>query len=222
MSSFFLDGHYMMKGTMEYGGKTLKAQLGKSGDKLFTPASMDRFANKIHEYAKNQNTEIQQDIKQFDARLKSTQKEIDNIVDAVAQGMFHTSFKERMDKLEDLKAEVSRSLNEAKLQADINSPTVEMIKKYIVKDADMKNRSPEEQKRIIQAYVQKVTVYEDRVDINMIVDFIGAPCGTRPPDQLIRSQRLYPAELRAHKHGDPSAIRTRDTLIKSQVLCRLS
>lgn len=48
----------MMKGTMEYGGKTLKAQLGKSGDKLFTPESMDRLANKIHEYAKNQNTEI--------------------------------------------------------------------------------------------------------------------------------------------------------------------
>lgn len=93
----------------------------------------------------------------------------------MAQGMFHTSFKERMDKLEDLKAEVSRSLNEAKLQADINSPTVEMVKEYIIKDADINNKSPEEQKRIIQAYVQKVTVYEDRVDINMIVDFIGAP-----------------------------------------------
>ena len=25
-----------------------------------------------------------------------------------------------------------------------------------------------------------------------------------------------------HKNGDPCAIRTRDTLIKSQVLCRLS
>jgi site-specific DNA recombinase len=39
-------------------------------------------------------------------------------------------------------------------------PTEEMIRKYLQKDADIKNKSPEEQKRIIQAYVKKVIVYE--------------------------------------------------------------
>ena len=80
-----------------------------------------------------------------------------------------------------------------------------------------------------------------------IIEF-GAPKRSRTPSLLIRSQTLYPIELWAHmeaaprfelgnkgfadlclttwlcrlKNGDPSATRTRDTLIKSQVLYRLS
>lgn len=56
-------------------------------------------------------------------------------------------------------------LEEAKLQAQIHTPTEEMIRRYLQKDADIKNKSPEEQKRIIQAYVKKVIVYENTIDI---------------------------------------------------------
>ncbi len=163
--------------------------------KIFTPEAMDKLANKIYEYARKQNSEIQKDIKHFDRELQSTQKEIDNIVDAVAKGLFHISFKERMDLLENRKCELVRKLNEAKLQAEINSPTIDMIKKYIMKDAEIKNKRPEDQKRIIQAYVQKVIVFDDRTEINMIVDLNGGDRGIRTPDLLhakqTRSQLRY-------------------------------
>jgi len=132
--------------------------------RVFTPEAVDMLANKIYEYAKNQNSEIKEDIKHFGKELDAVQKEIDNIVSAVARGMFHISFKEKMDHLELRKEELNRKLNEARLQVEINSPTVEMIKKYIAKDAGITNKSPEEQKRIIQAYVQKVIVYDDYLD----------------------------------------------------------
>jgi hypothetical protein len=57
-----------------------------------------------------------------------------------------------------------------------------MIRKYLQKDADIKNKSPEEQKRIIQAYVKKVIVYENTIDINKIVDLTGGADGSRTHD----------------------------------------
>ena len=36
------------------------------------------------------------------------------------------------------------------------------------------------------------------------IKFAGTPCGNRTPSRLIRSQALYPAELRARPRGKPS------------------
>lgn len=38
---------------------------------------------------------------------------------------------------------------------------------------NIKNKSLEDQKRIIQTYVQNVIVYEDTIDIHLIVDMYG-------------------------------------------------
>ncbi len=54
---------------------------------------------------------------------------------------------------------------------------------------------------------------------------IGALGGTRTPDTLVRSQVLYPAELRARvvqENGGPCKNRTYDTEVKSLLLYRLS
>ena len=50
--------------------------------------------------------------------------------------------------------------------------------------------------------------------------FIGTPGEIRTPDPLVRSQVLYPAELRAQidLNGAPEEIRTPDPLVRSQVL----
>ena len=87
--------------------------------------------------------------------------------------MFHPSMKEKMDELETKKASLTIKLEEAKLQAQTHTPTEDMIRNYLQKDADIKNKSPEEQRRIIQTYVKKVTIYDDKIDIDTIVDLNG-------------------------------------------------
>jgi site-specific DNA recombinase len=115
----------------------------------------------------------QKKLKIFTDRLTGVQTEINNIVNAIAAGMFHPSMKEKMDELEARKANLAIKLEEAKLQAQIHAPPKEMIRRYLEKDADIKNKSPEEQKRIIQTYVKKVIVYENTIDIDTIVTFAG-------------------------------------------------
>jgi site-specific DNA recombinase len=89
--------------------------------------------------------------------------------------------KEKIDDLEVKKANLTIKLEEAKLQAKAHAPTEEKIRKYLQKDADIKNKSPEKQKRIIQTYVKKVIVYENTIDINTIVTLAGGGEGNRTP-----------------------------------------
>ncbi len=140
---------------------------------VFSPEAIERLVVKISEYAASQSKEINRDIKLSTDQLAGVQTEINNIVNAIAAGMFHQSMKEKMDELETKKANITIKLEEAKLQAQIHTPTEEMIRRYLQKDADIKNKSPEEQKRIIQTYVKRVIVYDDKIEIDTIVDMTG-------------------------------------------------
>lgn len=146
---------------------------------LFSPKAMDKLVEKIAQYAASQSREINQDIKAFTDQLAGIQTEINNIVNAIAFGMFHPSMKEKMDGLEAKKASLIIKLEEAKLQAQTHAPTEEMIRRYLQKDAGIKNKSPEDQKHIIQAYIKKVVVYEDKIEIDKIVDLNGGGGGCR-------------------------------------------
>lgn len=52
---------------------------------------------------------------------------------------------------------------------------------YIMKDRDIKNKSPDKQKRIIQTYVEKVLIFNNSIDIHLIVTKNGADEGNRTP-----------------------------------------
>ena len=140
---------------------------------IFDPKAIDKVVYKILEYTKGQSQEIDKDLKNFNAQLTGIETEINNIVNAIAAGMFHPSMKEKMDVLEERKAALTIKIEGAKLQNDMHSPSKEMIKDYILKDKDIKNKSIEEQKRILNAYVQKVTIFENTIDIDTIVTFDG-------------------------------------------------
>ncbi len=123
------------------------------------------------------------------SQLTEVQTEINNTVNAIASGMFHPSMKEKMDDLESRKASLTISLNEAKLQTQTHAPTEDMIRHYLQKDTIIKSKSPNEQKRIIQAYVKKVTVHTDTIDIDTIVTFTGG--GEPYHDKVTISIRAY-------------------------------
>jgi len=155
--------------------------------RLFSPEAIEKLVIKITEYAASQSQEINRDIKAFTDQLAGVQTEINNIVNAIAAGMFHQSMKAKMDELEAKKTNLTIKLEEAKLQAQTHAPTEDMIRNYLQKDADIKNKSPEEQKRIIQTYVKKVVVYDDKVDTFVTFPWYGSP----PPIKITISIKRY-------------------------------
>ena len=162
---------------------------------VFSLEAIEKLVAKISEYAASQSAEINRDIKLFTDQLAGLQTEINNIVEAIAAGMFHPSMKAKMNELEARKASLTQKLEEAKLQAETYTPTPEMIRRYLEKDSDIRNKSLEEQKRIIQTYVSKVIVHENKIDIYAIVDLNGGGEGSRTPVRNHFHQCFYGCRL---------------------------
>ena len=156
---------------------------------VFSPEAIEKLVIKIAKYVASRNTDVIRDMKLLASQLAEVQTEINNTVNAIAAGMFHPSMKEKMDDLESRKASLTIRLNEAKLQTQTHAPTEDMIRHYLQKDTIIKDKSPNEQKRIIQAYVKKVTVHTDTIDIDTIVTFAGG--GEPYHDKVTISIRGY-------------------------------
>lgn len=141
---------------------------------LFSPAGVDLVTEKIIAYASQQNQSATKEIRALEAQLQGVRTEINNLVDAIAQGMFHQSMKSRMDHLEARQADLLIRIQDAKQRSGSLNLSVAQVKNYLAQYADIKTKSPETQKRIIQAYVKKVVVYDDdTIDIVLSVTFDG-------------------------------------------------
>lgn len=147
---------------------------------FFSAAGRERLTQRILQHSSQNSEQVDRDIKALTAQLHGVQVEINNLVNAIAQGMFQPSMKERLDSLEARKADLSIRVEEAKLQSVKFSLAPEQINLYLVQYADVKAKSPDVQKRIIQAFIQKVVVLSsDEIDIVAGVTFDGGGGGSR-------------------------------------------
>ena len=140
-------------------------------------------------YTQEQSKTITEDIITYKKELKDIEGKINNIVEAVANGLYNPVMKEKLTSLESQQNTLLIRINEAEREANLNSPSEEMIKKYLSKDSDIKEKTPEEQKKVIQNYIKKVTVYDDEVITDTIVTCLGGGDGCRT---RVRKERHLP------------------------------
>ena len=172
------------------------AVINQLAEDLFTPEALEKMVEKLIAYSSKQNNQISHDLKIIEHDLTSVQRKITNIIDSIADGFRHPSMKGQLDSLETKKASLIIRLDEAKRQHAVHAPSEEMIRAYLQKDADIKNMSLGEQKRIVQAYVKEVVVYDDTVIINTIVTFVGGGEGSRTPVRRPTSKSFYECILK--------------------------
>lgn len=142
-------------------------------DEIFSPDGMENLVSVLQDYSKHIRSTAEIDLKNLNKELKEIEKQINNIVDAIANGMFHESMKSKMDALESQKLDIVKLVDQIETQTRQVSFSRDEIKNYFLKDADIREKSPDEQKNVIQAYVERIDVYEDRIDIRNIVTLIG-------------------------------------------------
>ena len=121
---------------------------------------LDKVADEILKLQKKENTTLPMLKKQY----ADIQRGIDNMLDAIQQGILTSSTKDRLEELEKQKAELSAQI----IKEEIEQPmlTKEMIldwfgelKKYGVKRKDHK-------RRLIDLFLNSVHLFEDRLVIN--------------------------------------------------------
>lgn len=137
-------------------------------ENLFADHVIDLATDMIYKHAASKNTEIPKQIATMEKQLGSVEVEIKNIVNAIAAGMFHESMKEKMDELEASKSALKIRIDEASLQQQSHSLTREQIRSFLNRYRKIKDMTPAEQKEAIRIFVNRVTVYDDRIDIDVL------------------------------------------------------
>lgn len=118
---------------------------------------IDVISDRILALLSQENTKIPQ----LQAKLKEVDGYINNILDAIQQGLFNASAKKRLDDLEQTKAEIETAIYSEQLQKP--EITKEHILCYIERYRKINVNDLESRKRLIDTFVNSIYLYDDKI-----------------------------------------------------------
>ncbi len=157
-------------------------------DRELSDGGLDKIIEFIHKGMMDFAKSAPNELKELNKKLKSVETKINNIVEAIMNGISTPSTKQALNELEALKIDIIDRIDYTKKQCEkLQIPSKELLRSNMGNDMDIKNKSLDEQKRIIKTYVYKFVVYPEyveiywRFDLNMYVDTIDGAEGNRTP-----------------------------------------
>ena len=127
--------------------------------KIMDDELVDYLADRILYLLSQENTKIPQ----LKEKLKEVNGYIDNLLNAIQQGLFNASAKQRLDDLEAEKAEIETAIYTEQLERP--EITKEHIVYFITKFRTINVNDSESRKRLIDSFVNVIYLYEDKLVI---------------------------------------------------------
>lgn len=127
---------------------------------IFDDELMDRLADTLLEHLNKENTSLPILQKQF----AEVQKNIDNMLNAIQQGIFTPSTKERLESLEREKSELSVQI----IKEEMSKPklTKEQILFWIYKFRKLNPKRLDHRRRLVNSFVNSIYLYDDKIIID--------------------------------------------------------
>jgi hypothetical protein len=124
---------------------------------LLDEAMIERIVNEVMTLQDRENIALPVLQKQLD----ETRKGIENILDAIQKGIFTTSMKERLEKLEDSKKELEVEI----LQEELFRPWVALdkIRFWLHKFRDGDLQDTEHRQRLVDSFVNAIYLYDNKI-----------------------------------------------------------
>ncbi|MBO4340035.1 MAG: recombinase family protein [Bacteroidales bacterium] len=122
---------------------------------------LEFIAESTYQYYLEQNTDSAY-TDSLRAALADVEKSMGNLIKAVEAGIFNEATKQRMDELDERKAELQESLAAARLRQDLCLKK-EHILFFLHRFAEMDHSDPDCQKRLIKTFINAVFVYDNKV-----------------------------------------------------------
>ena len=98
--------------------------------------------------------------------LQKTKKEIDNLMNAIKAGIFNEVIKDELDKLQEEKKQLEIEQVKLKLRTK-NKLKVEDALSFLFSLLSMKKNTPQYNKMLIERFVRKVVLFNDRLEIEL-------------------------------------------------------
>ena len=127
---------------------------------IFDDDLMDKLADALLEHLGKENTTLPILQKQY----AEIQKSIDNMLNAIQQGIFTPSTKERLETLEREKSELSIQI----MKEEMSRPnlTKEQILFWIYRFRKLNPKRLEHRRRLVNSFLNSVYLYDDKIIIN--------------------------------------------------------
>jgi len=124
---------------------------------LTDDAVVEYIADLVMELQERENI----DLPRYKAQLAETETSIENMLNAIQQGIFNSSTKQRLDKLEAEKSELEVKI----LQEEMQRPllTREQMVFWICRYRKLDVTKPEQRQRLIDGFVNAVYLYDDKI-----------------------------------------------------------
>ena len=127
--------------------------------KIMDDQLVDTIADRILEMLSQENTKIPQ----LQARLKEIDGYIDNLLNAIQQGLFNESAKKRLDELEQTKKDIETAIFSEQLQKP--EITKDHIIFFITKFRKIDINDLASRKQLIDSFVSSIYLYDDIIVI---------------------------------------------------------
>lgn len=124
---------------------------------IFDDSVVEYITDMVMELQAKENTNLPL----YKKQLSETEKAIKNMLDAIQQGIFNSSTKQRLDELEETKGNLEVTI----LQEEMQRPllTREQIKYFICRFRKLDIKKQEHRERLIDSFVNAVYLYDNKL-----------------------------------------------------------
>lgn len=150
--------------------------LSELESKFFSKDNINNMVEKIYNYYADLSSDLNKDIRLLRHDLEGIDRKINNIVEALSDGQILQSLKNKLKDLEDQRIIMESQIEEKELTIKFQIPSREVIYKYIKNSGNFKSLNRTELKSLVNAYIKDITIYPDRVDVDIFVNIVG--CGS--------------------------------------------
>ena len=150
-------------------------------NEFFTQENVLQLSQRIFNLQAQRKMEVTPELAALKAELAAKQKEMNNIIDSIKKGGYKDWMGDLGDEIDarikylEGKIQYSESIQERQILSQ------EQIYDYIMKDANLMEKSLEDLKQIVQTYVEKVVVFAEKIEIHLIINNHN-PGGKSHPD----------------------------------------
>ncbi len=152
---------------------------------VFCDSMIEKSIDKIYNYANKKKEGIPDLLKSYQKQLTIIDNEIDKVIDLLMSGYRNNTLKEKLDKLEDEKKEVENLIIKSEIKLNRVDYTREEISEFMYSFKDLKSMSSIRQKKVINIFVYRILIYEDKYDMEIFNNPIDSN-----KNKKIRQQRV--------------------------------
>lgn len=150
-----------------------KAVLDRIYNEILSPEVIERFADLMLDYMSSRRKDLPDQIAEYKRRLADTEKHIQSLIQAVLNGLYGQSMNDTMATLEARKTALTARLSEAEKSAAAISANRADILAYLAQFGDIRTASPRAQMDAIAVFVDRIVVYDDHADIEILSPMCG-------------------------------------------------